>query len=203
MPLRKILNDKLQAEKKCMRQAILAQRDAMPPAARTRASVAILEKICALPHYAQARVVLTYMGFGSEIETQPLFERIIADAKIAVLPRVDRGTQSLKLHSVCGMSELLVGKWGIREPPADAPLVSIAAIDFVLMPGVAFDHFGNRLGYGRGYYDKLLSIADPALARVAAAFSCQIVPAVPVGPHDQKVDSVITENEIMLSTHER
>ena len=143
------------------------------------------------------------MGFGSEIETQPFFERIIADGKMAVLPRVDGGSQTLMLHRARGTSDLLTGKWGIREPGADAPPVSINEIDFLLIPGVAFDRSGNRLGYGRGYYDKLLSIADPALTRVAAAYSCQIVEAVPVGPNDQRIDSIITENEIINTHHDR
>ena len=197
------MSDKLQTEKKKMRAAILALREAMPPAARSAASRAIIDKVCGLPQYAEATVVLTYMGFGSEIETQSFFERIIADGKIAVLPRVDRASQTLMLHAARSTSDLLTGKWGIREPGADAPQVSINEVDFLLMPGVAFDRFGNRLGYGRGYYDKLLVIADPALTRVAAAFSCQIVEAVPVGPNDQRIDSIITESEIIKPDHER
>lgn len=197
------MSDKLQTEKKKMRAAILALREAMPPAARSAASRAIIDKVRGLPQYAEATVVLTYMGFGSEIETQSFFERIIADGKIAVLPRVDRASQTLMLHAARSTSDLLTGKWGIREPRADAPTVSIDEIDFLLMPGVAFDRFGNRLGYGRGYYDKLLSIADPALTRVAAAFSCQIVEAVPVGPTDQRIDCIITENEIIKPDHDR
>ena len=197
------MNDRLHAEKKQMREAILAVRDAMPPAARRAASLVIIEKVCALPAYQVARTVLAYIGFGSEIDTQALIERIIADAKIAVVPRVDRATQALILHSVKSLSELVTSKWGIREPPAEAPVISASGIEFILMPGVAFDRSGNRLGYGRGYYDTWLLSVDPALARVAAAFSCQIVARVPVGPHDQKIDTIITENEIINIHHER
>ena len=186
-----------------MRDAILTQRDAVPQLARSAASRAILEKACALPQYAKAKVVLTYMGFGSEIETQPFLESIIADGKMAVLPRVDRASQSLALHSVRSIDELVTSKWGIQEPTPDAPMVSISVVDFVLMPGVAFDRAGNRLGYGRGYYDKLLSAANPSLARVAAGFSCQIVDNVPVDSHDQKAHCIITEDEIIAGTHER
>ena len=195
--------ENLQAEKKQMRDAVLARRDAMLPSARAVASHAIIENLCALPTYQHAKVVLTYMGFGSEIETQAFVERIHADGKIVVLPRVDRASRSLILHSVHSLSELEASKWGIREPRADAPLVSINVMEFMLIPGVAFDRSGNRLGYGRGYYDKLLSTADPALERVAAGFSCQIVDAVPVGPLDQKIDILITENEIINISHDR
>ena len=197
------MNDGLHKEKKQMREAILASRNALPAASRSAASRVIIEKVCALPAYQSAQTVLAYSGFGSEIETQTLIEQIITDGKIAVLPRVDRVTQSLILHSVNGPGELVASKWGIREPPVEAPTVSASAIEFILMPGVAFDRTGNRLGYGRGYYDKLLTSVDPALARVAGAFSCQIVVIVPVAPHDQKIDIIITENEIINIHHER
>ena len=143
------------------------------------------------------------MGFGSEIETRAFVERILADGKMAVLPRVDRTSQSLILHAVHSLAELEVSKWGIREPRAETPSVPLSSIEFVLLPGVAFDRAGNRLGYGRGYYDKLLSAAEPTLARVAAGFSCQIVDAVPVSSFDQKIDILITENEKFNISHDR
>ena len=203
MTLPETVNEHLQNEKTRIRAAVLATRDALAPSVRATASRLMIARICALTQYEKAKIVMTYMGFGSEIETQPFFERIIADGKIAVLPRVDRGSQTLMLHAARSTSDLLTGKWGIREPGADAPPVSINEIDFLLIPGVAFDCSGNRLGYGRGYYDKLLSTADPALTRVAAAFSCQIVEAVPVGPKDQRIDRIITENEIIKPDHDR
>ena len=196
-------NAALQAEKKQLRDAVLAIRDAVPAEVRRAASVAILARVCAMPAYATANVVLAYMGFGTEIETNAFFERIIADGKTAVLPRVDRASQSLRLHSARSASELLTSKWGIREPRADASAVSIDEVDFVLLPGVAFDRSGNRLGYGRGYYDKLLSAANPALARVAAAFACQVVKRVPVGSHDKKVQCIFTEKETIAIAHDR
>ena len=195
--------ENLQAEKKQMRDAVLTRRDAMLPSARAVASHAIIEKLCNLPGYHHAKVVLTYMGFGSEIETRSFVERILVDGKIVVLPRVDRASRSLILHAVHGLTELATSKWGIREPRAETPSVPLSTIEFVLLPGVAFDRAGNRLGYGRGYYDKLLSAADPALARVAAGFSGQIVGAVPVGPLDQKIDTLITENETINISHDR
>ena len=195
--------ENLQAEKKQMRDAVLARRDAMLPSARAVASHAIIEKLCALPRYQHAKVILTYMGFGSEIETRPFVERILIDGKIVVLPRVDRASRSLILHSVHSLSELEASKWGIREPRADTPPVPLSTIEFALLPGVAFDRTGNRLGYGRGYYDKLLSTVDPTLERVAAGFCCQIVDVVPVGPLDQKIDILVTENEIINISHDR
>ena len=203
MLFKEIVPEKIQAEKKQMRDAVLARRDAMLPSNRAAASHAIIEKLCALPGYQHAKVILTYMGFGSEIETQPFVERILVDGKMVVLPRVDRASRSLILHAVNSLSELEVSKWGIREPRANTPPVPLSTVEFALLPGVAFDRTGNRLGYGRGYYDKLFSAANPALARVAAGFSCQIVDAVPVTSFDQKIDILITENEIFKISHGR
>ena len=203
MALTDTFNDKLRAEKKQMRSAVLARRDGMSPSERAVASRAIVDKLCTLTNYQSASVVLIYMAFGSEIETKPLFERIVANGKMAVLPRVDKTSQTLMLHSVKSVAELQSSGWGIFEPATSAPMVALKEVGFVLLPGVAFDRTGNRLGYGRGYYDKLLLRADPTLARVAAGFSCQIVDKVPAGPWDQKIDTLITENEIITIPYDR
>ena len=160
MALNDNVNDKLRAEKKQMRSVVLARRDAMTSSATAAASREIVDRLCALTSYQSARVVLTYMGFGSEIETQPLLERIIADGKMVVLPRVDKTSQTLMRHSVESVAELQSSRWGIFEPATSSPMVALKEVGFVLLPGVAFDRTGNRLGYGRGYYDKLLSRAD-------------------------------------------
>ena len=203
MALTDTFNDQLRAEKKQMRSAVLARRDAMSPSERAVASRAIVDKLCNLTSYQSASVVLIYMTFGSEIETKPLFERIVTDGKVVVLPRVDKTSQTLMLHSVKSVAELQSSRWGIFEPATPAPIVALKEVGFVLLPGVAFDRAGNRLGYGRGYYDKLLSCADPTLARVAAAYACQVVEKVPAGTWDQKIDTVITENEIITIPHDR
>ena len=203
MALTDTFNDQLPAEKKQMRSAVLARRDAMSPSERAVASRAIVDKLCTLTNYQSANVALIYMTFGSEIETKPFFERIVADGKMVVLPRVDKPSQTLMLHSVESVAELQCSRWGIFEPATSAPMVALKEVGFALLPGVAFDRTGNRLGYGRGYYDKLLSRADPTLARVAAAYACQIVEKVPAGPWDQKIDALITENEIITILHDR
>lgn len=192
----------LATEKKRLRDTIIATRDAMSLDARLAASAIIIDSVCGLREYSRAKVVLAYMGFASEIATAALFARILADGKVAVLPRVDRATQTLALHSALSVADLETSKWGIQEPRADAPRISMREIEFVLIPGVAFDRDGNRLGYGRGFYDKLLLNADPALARVAAAFSCQIVARVPTDAHDQKIDTIITETETIHPKNE-
>ena len=104
----------------------------------------------------------------------------------------------LVLYQVASLeTDLRPGTWGIPEPdPAHCGLAAPADIDFILVPGVAFDPDGGRLGYGAGYYDRLLAAwVSPLPPLVAAAFELQIVPAVPVLAGDHRVDLVVTESQ--------
>ncbi len=183
--------------KKALRTAVLAARDAMPADARHAAAKAITQRLVGLDAYRDANSVLTYMSFGTEPDTQHFFDRLLRDGKMTVLPRIDKASKSLKLHRVESHADLVDGVWGIREPRADAPLVAIADIDVVLMPGLAFDRAGNRLGHGAGYYDRLLATVLRKPLRVAAAFDCQVVNAVPTGPDDQPFHLLITESQLL------
>jgi 5-formyltetrahydrofolate cyclo-ligase len=184
--------------KRALRARMRAARDALPPAVRQAAAAAILQRLCALAPYARATRILSYMSIGSEPDTHAFFDRARRDGKTVVLPRIDRSSKSLMLHRADSVAELVEGVWGIREPSADTPPVALADIDMLLMPGLAFDRKGNRLGYGAGYYDRLLagnSTRRPL--RVAAAFDCQLVDALPAGPADQPVHLLVTESQLL------
>lgn len=179
-----------------MRKLILAARAALDPATRREFAARITPRLLALPGYRDARCVMAYVGFGTEFDTASFIADILARGKSLVLPRVERAARTLKLHSVRDPeTELAAGVWGIREPRADlCAEVAPAAVDFVLVPGVAFTARCERLGYGGGYYDRLIPqfAGRPALA--VAAYSLQIVPEVPVTPSDRSVDLVVTED---------
>ena len=136
-------------------------------------------------------------GFGTEVDTAAFVAQVLHDGKLLALPRINKASQTLQLHRINRLDELVSGVWGIREPHGEAPTVSLAEIDFVLMPGVAFDRQGARLGYGAGYYDRLLASGQRRALRVAAAFDVQIVDSVPADAHDQRLDIIITENRII------
>ena len=184
--------------KKILRAAALAARDAMPADVRQAAAETIFQRLCGLDVYRNAPIVLTYMSIGAELNTHQFFERVRRDGKIAVLPRIDKTSKSLTLHRVENQNELVDGVWGIREPRADAPAITIAEVDLVLMPGLAFDLAGNRLGYGAGYYDRLLApAAIDRPVRLVAAFDCQVFDAVPSGPADQPFQILMTESRLL------
>ena len=139
---------------------------------------------------------MAYASFGSEFESGDVIADALARGKTLVLPRVEHDSRVLQLYQVRDPArELVAGIWGIRQPRADlCPVVPASQLDFVLVPGIAFTRHCERLGYGGGYYDSLIRglIRRPPL--VAAAFSVQILPALPVSERDQKVDWVITED---------
>lgn len=153
--------------------------------------------------YTRASLILAFASFGSELNTQSLLRRVISDGKTLVLPRVNKTTQQLQLHRIKALDALIPGTWGILEPHPDAIVFDLADIELIIVPGVAFDRAGYRIGYGKGFYDKLLSAANPATTRLSAAFDCQIVDAVPNEAHDQRVDIIITPTQKILISHDR
>ena len=181
-----------------LRMLILARRDALPPEQRASLSAAIFKTIRALPAFATARTVLAYSSFGSELLTAPFLEAVLEGGKALVLPRIDRASRRLALHRVTAPgTDLRPGVWGSGSPiPPDALRWRIEVIDFALVPGVVFDVEGGRIGYGAGYYDRLLAECTDRTALVAGAFELQVVDVVPMAEHDRRVDRVVTEHRV-------
>ena len=175
---------------------MLAVREALDPAARKAFAAHITSRLLTLPSYRDARCVMAYMGFGTELDTTEFVQDVLARGKSLVLPRVERAASALRLHAVRDpAAELAAGIWGIREPRADlCAEVLPATVDFVLVPGVAFTARCERLGYGGGYYDRLLPTFAGRAFLAAAVYSAQIVPALPVTPFDHRVHLVVTED---------
>lgn len=183
--------------KAALRRQIIAARDALPPAARRELSAAITSQLLALEAYRHANCVLAYMSFGSEFDTAVLVENALAAGKALCLPRVDRAARRLELHRVVDIArDLESGLWGIREPRVSCSPAELPLIDFVLLPGVAFTPRCERLGYGGGFYDRLIPRFANRPPLVAAAFAMQICATVPLDANDQCADVVITENSL-------
>ena len=177
-----------------VRDGVIALRDAITPDEHERASQAIAERIVALPAYALARAVLLTLPYRSEWNALLVARHALANGKLVAAPRVDPPQRMLQPLRVVDLdADIEQGYHGIPEPRADRPPVAFDAIDFVLTPGVAFDSTGARLGYGGGYYDRLLPLLPAVAQRVAGAFEAQIVERVPVAPHDMRVHWIVTE----------
>ncbi len=183
----------LHEAKRDLRIRTIAARDAQDPATRMRDSQAIAQGVAALPSFACAASILLTLPFRSEWDSRPLLHSVLGRGATAVLPRVDAGSRMLALHRISDPAhDVVVGHRGIPEPLPHLPRVDVRAIDWVLVPGVAFDMEGGRLGYGGGYYDRLLALVDAAVPRVAGAYDLQIVASVPSAPHDLTVDTIVT-----------
>ena len=183
-----------------IRASALAARDALAAAYRGEASRRIADAIVATPAFREAVVVMAYSSFGTELDTQSIIAAANAAGKALVMPRVNRAQNRLDMYCVRDPDvDLVAGVWGILEPdPARCAPTDGTSIDFVLVPGVAFDRHGGRIGYGKGYYDRLLgeriARARP-LRMVAGAFDAQIVDRIPIEPHDVVIDSIVTESQ--------
>ncbi len=134
-----------------------------------------------------------FASFRSEVETAPMIRRALAAGKRVVLPKV-KGKELELFEIKIFDSDVSPGAWGIPEPRGSA-LVKLDELDVIIVPGVAFDERGNRLGYGAGFYDKLLS--EFKKPTVAIAFEQQIVPMILADPHDVPVKKIVTENRII------
>lgn len=186
-------------DKAALRRAVLARRDALARPLRAHLNVRITAHLLAHPALAGTRSVLAYLSFGSEFDTRPLLEAVQARQAQIVLPRVNRAARRLELHAVRDLdADTIPGVWGIREPdPARCSAADLRGIDAVLAPGVAFTRAGARLGYGGGFYDRLLGEWPSRPPVIAAAFDLQIVDAMPVEPTDVPVDAVVTESGVL------
>jgi 5-formyltetrahydrofolate cyclo-ligase len=197
------LGPALHAAKRTVRERVLAARDAWPAAERAAAALAIVERLVALPSFAAARTVQLTLPFGSEWDTLPLVRAALAAGRTVVLPRVDVGARMLALHAIRDpVADVAPGYRGIAEPGPQCPLVAPDAIDWVLVPGVAFDAAGGRLGYGGGFYDRLLPLFARAVPRIAGAFALQLVTRVPAAAHDLSVDAIVTERQTIVASAE-
>ena len=180
-----------------MRRERIARRDAMPAEERSRLADALLAQVAALPEYRRARSVLTTVAIGSEWDTRRFIERARADGKAIVLPRVSSTPpKRLELYEVADLErDLRPGVWDIPEPdPARCAAHQLADVDFALVPALAVDARGYRLGYGAGYFDKLLGGRGERPFCVTALPSAFHVECFDNEPHDVPVDLVLDES---------
>ncbi len=188
----------LRDDKRALRERLVAQRDALGAEARAEASQAIARNIASLEGYGSARVVLLTLPFRSEWDALLVARHALAAGKIVVAPRVDPTARTLRPLRIVDLDrDVEPGYRGIPEPRATCAAVALQTIDWVLTPGVGFDAAGRRLGYGGGYYDRLLPLLPRAASRVAGAFEVQLVDRVPAAPHDIGVDCIVTEQRII------
>lgn len=197
-PRRRRTKDK----KDTIRRTILRKRDKLSAAERLDRSNIIFNRVVQTWEFQQAESVMLYAALGSEVDTDRLMQATLDAGKRLILPRVNRPVHQLDLYYVTDPHcQLALGTWGIREPVVKlCEPTALAEVACIIAPGIAFDHWGGRLGYGGGYYDRLLNSLTPAQAHVSLglAYELQIIPEVPVGFFDARVAVIATELRLVV-----
>ena len=160
--------------------------------AQASARIAAAVELLLAARCAAGATIGLYAGKGSEVDTAPLAAAVARHQFVIAYPRVQAGSRALAFHAVGDAELVVVPPFGLREPRPDAPAVALEAIAAFVVPGLAFDRAGGRLGWGRGYYDATLAQV-PAALRIGVAYECQLVERVPAEAHDISLHYIITE----------
>lgn len=191
--------ERIAAEKRAHRERARAARCALEPDFCADAADAAAQRILALPELKVAKLVLAYSATAEEIDPGPVVEALHGAGKSVALPRVE-SPGVLGIHLYRDSDALEVGPFGgILQPLESAPRVPLESIDAVIVPGVAFDVHGRRLGYGGGFYDRLLPQLRPDCLRIGIAYDEQILDALPAAEHDEHVQVVVTPTRVAHS----
>jgi 5-formyltetrahydrofolate cyclo-ligase len=181
----------LTQSKSMLREQIRACLKSMPPDQRTAASAQACARLEQQAVWKCAQMVFFYAPLPGELDVWPLLGDGLTAGKTIALPRFDSATQRYVACQITDLAkDLSAGQFGIREPGGHCIAIPLNRLDLVLVPGVAFDRHGRRLGRGKGFYDQLLTVVRGTTCGVA--FDEQIVEAVPVEPHDVHLNCILT-----------
>jgi 5-formyltetrahydrofolate cyclo-ligase len=194
----------LREEKRALRRAMAERRDVLTPEQREEMTAKAAEQFLDLPEIRLAHTVAGFISTRSEIDTSPLIIRLRKRGVEVVLPRVSTELipPRLRFHHAENRSDFVFGIFGLLEPGPECPEVAAHTIDLFMVPGLAFDKRGARIGYGGGYYDELAAYVrahpDAANARfVGYGFDLQMVDLCPAGEWDVPLDYVVTDERIV------
>jgi len=165
----------------------------LPSAQREECSRRACGRLFELPEFAKAEVIMVFLSLPGEIDTSSIVLRCWQTRKRVLAPKVSWNQRRMLPVEIRSLTEdLTESGMGMREPVSGIPF-PVSLIDLVIVPGLAFDEFGNRLGRGRGFYDRFLAHPEFKGAACAMAFEQQMVPSVPVGPLDCRVNLLVTD----------
>ena len=186
----------IMTEKARIREEIMAQRNALTREHAESKSGAIAANLSKINEYKEAKVVLFYAAKGNEAGTEKLIRAAIRNGKKVLLPITDIVRNELDVSEISDYGgDLVEGAFGILEPKRKIA-VDEENIEVAIVPGVAFDMAGHRLGYGHGFYDKLLhrmAAENPSMVTIGLSYDFQIVEKLPVEGHDHKLNKIVTE----------
>ena len=187
--------------KKTLRQKMLKKRSDVNKSEILEKSNQIKKRLFKTKELNQAHTILFYISYDNEVYTHDMIKECISNGKHVIVPITDKENRFLILSKLENWENLDCGAYGILEPRKEhVKEISIDLIDLIVIPGVAFDEHGNRIGHGMGYYDGLLKNSINA-THIGLAFEFQIVDTIPVEEHDINVDKIVTEKRIIACTN--
>lgn len=186
-----------------LRQRFRAVLAAMSKEVMEAKSAAGAKRLLACPEFREAQVVMVFLSLPTEINTTPIALRAWQERKRVAAPKVSWEQKRMLAVEIRSLTDdVAESTLGIHEPIGGAPIPP-GEIDLVIVPGLGFDHYGNRLGRGRGFYDQFLAHPEFRGVACAYAFDEQVTDAVPVGPQDQPVDMLVTDGRLLRFTDRR
>jgi 5-formyltetrahydrofolate cyclo-ligase len=189
----------IQDKKLEIRNEIGKRLDALSDGEHSKKNTIITERLFNFANFLESKISLLYMDLGYEVKTHEIIKRCLRYNKVVILPAFMEDTYRMKLMKIDNLgSSLRPGPRGVLEPnPAKCKAVPIEHIDIAIIPGIAFDEKGGRIGSGMGYYDRLIPDLAITTRKVALAFEEQIIQQVPMESHDKHVDIIITDERII------
>ena len=187
----------MKMDKFAIRQDMRRKRDAMTLDDVLNSSRAIEDKLFANKEFSSYQNVLFFLSFGNEVRTDEIIMRSLNDRKKVYVPRLIKRERRMEVCEITDMDqEFELGSYDIREPSRkNSKVVSPANVDAVIAPGLAFDRSGARIGYGGGYFDWLFKQLPEGALRLGVAYDFQVVDSIPQDSWDEKVQTIITEND--------
>lgn len=191
--------DEVREKKQEIRNEIDTFFDALEDEVLGANTTIIENRLFEFANFLESKIVMLYVNAKNEIGTQDIIKRAYEYNKIVVLPAFDPARSTMKLMKVDHPNkDLTMGPRGILEPdPAKCKVVPLDCIDIAIVPGIAMDEKGGRIGSGDGYYDRIIPDLPMTTRKVGLVFEGQLVPQVPMESHDKHVDIIITEKRVI------
>lgn len=187
------MTGEIKALKQELRRELLKKRRALDAELAKQWSELVQEHILDCAEFAEAGVIASYAAFDKEVSLDRVFEEARLQGKSAAFPRIGRAEGEMHFYLADDPTEMLPNRFGIMEPPENAEKAGLTDIDLILVPGVAYDRGGWRLGIGGGYYDRAISDMRSDAKSIGVGYSIQLVQSVPHEAFDQRVKLIVTE----------
>lgn len=186
-------------KKQELREQMAGNLDGMPEETLAKKNQVVVDKLFEFANFLEAKIALLYLNKGWEIESRNIIERALAMNKIVVLPLINKDRPKVALYKIdIPEKDIVPDAEGIPTPDIGrCKKVPIDCIDIAIVPGLAFDEKGGRIGAGDGYYDHLIPRLPITTRKVAVALEEQVVPLIPMESHDKYVDIIITDSRVI------